>query len=207
MYSVTVKIDGIESKRRSAGLLHIVVGFFLIAKAADYYRFLNYENILPVLPVFAVAGLSLFYGFFRRRVDIFAKYNPAVRFIQIITLFILGLVMIKLGRSIDYIGLFIFAFLCVLLLASERKIFEETTIFFDEAGVSIPGNYRNHLVKWEDLTEVVVREDFLTLFHVKKKYLQFQVMQDLSTLEITKMNVFCREQIEKVGNQVDRLTR
>jgi hypothetical protein len=204
MYSVTVKIDGIESKRRSAGLLHIVVGFFLIAKAADYYRFLDYENFIATLPVFAVAGISLFYGFFRRRVDILAKYNPAIRAAQIITLIILGFVMIKLGRPIDYIGLFIFAFLCFLLLVSERKVFEPTTIYFDEAGVTIPGSYKNYLVKWEDLTEVVVREDFLTLFHVKKKYLQYQVIQDLSILEVAKLNAFCREQIEKKASMVNR---
>jgi hypothetical protein len=197
MYSVTVKIDGIESKRRSAGLLHIVVGFFLIAKGADYYRFLNYETFVPTLPVFAVAALSLFYGFFRRRVDIFAKYNFWLRLLQTITFTVLGFAILKLGRTIDYAGIFIFAFLCLLLLLSERRVFKETTIFLDESGVTIPGNYKDYLVKWEDLTEVVVREDFLTLFHVKKKYLQYQVMQDLSTLEVAKLNAFCREQIEK----------
>lgn len=204
MYSVTVKIEGIESKRRSAGLLHIVAGFFLIAKGADYYRFLNYETILPALPVFAVAVVSLVYGFFRRKIDLFAKYNPAVRLMQTLTFLILGFVMVKIGRSIDYIGIFIFAFLCFLLLISERKIFEQTTIYFDESGVTIPGTYKNYLVKWEDLSEVVVREDFLTLFHIKKKYLQYQVIQDLSTLETAKMNAFCREQIEGCKTQANQ---
>ncbi len=203
MYSVTVKIEGIESKRRSAGLLHIVVGFFLIAKSADYYRFLNYENVTYTLPFFAVAALSLFYGFFRRKVDVFAKYNFGLRLLQAISFAILGMAIIHLGRTIDYVGVFIFAFLCILLMFSEKKIFKETTIFFDEAGVTIPGNYKDYLVKWEDLTEVVVREDFLTLFHVKKKYLQYQVMQDLSTLEIAKLNAFCKEQIEKQSSMVN----
>ena len=60
----------------------------------------------------------------------------------------------------------------------------------------IPGNYKDYLVRWEDLSEVVVREDFLTLFHIKKKYLQYQVMQDLSTLEVAKLNAFCRENVK-----------
>ncbi len=203
MYSVTVKIEGVESKRRSAGLLHIVVGFFLIAKGADYYRFLNYESLLPALPFFGVAGLSLFYGFFRRRVDIFAKYNFWLRLLQVVSFTVLGFAIMNLGRTIDYIGVFIFAFLCLLLLFSERRVFKETTIFFDETGVTIPGSYKDFLVKWEDLSEVVVREDFLTLFHVKKKYLQYQVMQDLSTLEVAKLNAFCREQIEKQSSMVN----
>jgi hypothetical protein len=198
MYSVTVKIDGIESRRRSAGLLHIVVGFFLIAKGADYYRLLVYETILPTLPVFGVAAISLFYGFFRRRFDIFAKYNFWLRLLQALTFLILGIVTMKLGRTIDYAGLFIFAFICLLLMFSEKTAFKETTIFFDEAGIKIPGNYKEHLVKWEELSEVIVREDFVTFFHTGKKYLQYQVMQDLSILEVAKLNAFCREQIEKV---------
>jgi hypothetical protein len=203
MYNVTVKIEGVESKRRSAGLLHIVVGFFLIAKSADYYRFLNYESFLPTLPFFAVAAISLFYGFFRRRVDIFAKYNFWLRLLQVVSFTVLGFAIMNLGRTIDYIGVFVFAFLCLLLLFSERRVFKETTIFFDETGVIIPGSYKDFLVKWEDLSEVVVREDFLTLFHVKKKYLQYQVMQDLSTLEVAKLNAFCREQIEKQSSMVN----
>ena len=204
MYSVTVKIDGIESKRRSAGLLHIVVGFFLIAKGADYFKYLEYETIVPVIPVFLVAGLSLFYGFFRRKVDIFARYNAAIRLIQVLTFLVLGIIVMQGGRTIDYIGMFIFAFLCFMLMITERKLFEETTIFFDESGIRIPGNYKDYLVKWDELTEVVVREDFLTFFHIKKKYLQYQVMQDLSTLEVAKLNAFCREQIERNASMANK---
>ena len=205
MYSVTVKIEGIESKRRSAGLLHIITGFFLIAKGYDYYRLLNYQSFFSLLPIFLVAGISIFYGFFRRKVDVFAKYNSLVRVLQCITFLVLGAAMMKRGTTWDYAGLFLFAFLCLLLLLSEKRIFQETTLFFDEKGVSIPGNYKDHLVSWEELNEVIIREDFLTLFHVKKKYLQYQVMQDLSTLEVAKINAFCREQIEKAGVKANNL--
>ena len=79
---------------------------------------------------------------------------------------------------------------------SERRIFQETIIYFDENGIRIPGFYREHLVKWEEISDVVIREDFLTIFHVKKKYLQYQVMQNLSTLEMVKMNDYCKEKIK-----------
>jgi hypothetical protein len=200
MYSVTVRIEEIERRRRSAGLLHVVAGFFLIAKGADYYRFLHYESFLPALPVFIVAFISLAYGFFRRKIDLLAKYNFWMRLLQVITFTLLGTALLKLGRTIDYAGVFVFAFMCLVLLFTERKVFQQTTIYFKEEGVTIPGFYKDHLVKWQDLNEVVVREDFLTLFHIKNKYLQYQVVQDLSTLEVAKLNAFCREQIENVEN-------
>jgi hypothetical protein len=206
MYSVTVKIDGIESKRRSAGLLHIITGIFLIAKGFDYYRQLNFQGFISILPILGVAGISLFYGGFRRKIDVFAKYNSFVRVLQCITFLVVGIAMMKQGTTWDYAGLFLFSFLCLLLMLSEKRIFQETTLFFDEKGIMIPGNYRDHLVSWDDLTEVIIREDFLTLFHVKKKYLQYQVMQDLSILEVAKINAFCREQIEKAEASVNKLT-
>ena len=156
MYSVTVKIEGIESRRRSAGLLHIVIGFFLIAKGADYYRFLDFKTIFPTLPVFAVAFISLAYGFFRRRIDYSSQYNYWLRLLQVVTFTTLGVIFTNLAKPMDYFGVFIFAFLCILLMFSERRIFLETTIFLDKPGVQIPGYYRDHLLKWEELSEVVV---------------------------------------------------
>ncbi|MGZ5222200.1 MAG: hypothetical protein ACXWC7_19090, partial [Chitinophagaceae bacterium] len=120
-----------------------------------------------------------------------------LRLTQVVTFAYLGLMLTSFARSIDYISVFTFAFLCILLMFSERRIFNETTIFMEEAGIRIPGYYRDHLVKWQDLENVTVREDFITLFHIRKKYLQYQVMQDLSTLELAKLNAFCREKTEE----------
>jgi hypothetical protein len=200
MFIVTVKIEDIEKRRRSAGLLHIVIGLFIIAKGADHFKYLEYTNIFTVIPIFAIGIISVLYGFFRRKLDITAKYNYALRLAQVICFFILFLVFLNLGRSIDYLGVLLFAGLSVLLLFSEKKIFQETTIYIDKDGIRIPGHYREHLVQWKELTEVVVREDFITMFHVKKKYLQYQVMQDLSTLELAKINGFCKEMIGELVN-------
>ena len=193
MYSVQVRIEDIEKRRRSAGLLHLVLGFFLIAKGLDYYQYLDYSAFLPVAPVLLVASFSLFYGFFRRQLDPRSGYNQKLRILQIITFLSLAFIFARLEKSVDCAIVMVFAILALLLFFSEKKIFEETCLEFDEKGITVPGSYREHQIPWQDLSEVIVREDFITLFHVKKKYLQFQVMQDLSTLEIAKMNAFCRE--------------
>ena len=201
MYSVTVKIEAIEGRRRSAGLLHIVNGFFLVAKAADYFKYAEYTNFFAVVPTLLIGTLSLFYGFFRKRVDPFAHYNYGMRIIQVVAFAALVVMFIAIDRPADYIGISIFVVLSSILVFSEKKIFEETTIFFDENGIRIPGGYRDHMVPWSEVSNVVVREDFVTIFHVKQKYLQYQVIQDLSTLETAKMNAFCKEKIESVNRE------
>jgi len=93
--------------------------------------------------------------------------------------------------------------LCIVLMFSERKIFNDTTVYLNEDGIKIPGYYRDHLVKWNEVSEIVVREDFLTIFKNNKKYLQYQVVQDLSTLEVAKMNAYCKEKVEGQRQKVE----
>jgi hypothetical protein len=205
MYSVGVRIDGIVSRRRSAGVLHVIIGLYLIIEAAAFYRYQAYRNFAAVIPVLMIGSFSLFYGFFRRRIDLTYRYNYWLRLLQVLTFTVLGILMTGVGQPMDSISLFVFAFLCIILLFSERKIFQETNILFDEQGILIPGDYRDHLVKWDAIEDVVVREDFLTIFHKKEKYLQYQVMQDLSTLELAKMNAFCREQINRCRSEAGDL--
>lgn len=204
MYSIAVKIDGIESRRRSAGILHVLIGFFMIFHASNYYRVTNYKHFWSVALILLVASFSLFYGFFRRKIDLSANYNYWLRLIQLISFTFLGTIMVQTGgKPAGYFSVFVFVLLCILLLFSEKRIFQETTLYISDKGVTVPGYYRDHLIGWENLSEVVVREDFITLFHVKEKYLQFQVMQDLSTLEVAKMNAFCREKVEGKREKVE----
>lgn len=203
MYSIAVKIEGIESRRRSAGILHVVIGFFLIFNAANYYRFNGYKNVLPVAFILLVASVSLFYGFFRKRMDLSAHYNYWLRLIQVVSFTSLGFMTLSTGRANDYIGVFVFAILSIVLMFSEKRIFNETSVYFTNEGIKIPGYYRDHFVSWKEISEVIVREDFLTIFNVNKKYLQFRVLQDLSTLEVAKMNAFCKEKVNAERQKVE----
>jgi hypothetical protein len=197
MYTVAVKIEGTEKRRRSTALVHIIVGFFLLIKCFDLYRYLDEPVWTPILPFILVAIVSLFYGFFRKTFDAPARHNPAIRFLQTVTFLIFGTLMYRMGTTIDYIGLFLWAFLTLILFFTEKKAFGETHIVLTAEGIKIPGTYRDHLVQWTILESVTVRHDFITLFHKGKKYLQYQVMQDLSELEVVKMNAFCKEKIEE----------
>lgn len=201
MYSIAVRIEDIEKRRRSAGLLHIVLGFFLVAKGADYFKSIEYRSFLPVIPVLLIASLSLFYGFFRKKLDTGSRLNGRLRLLQLVTFLVLGIIFFMAGRVLDYMVVFVFAVFCLVLFFSERKIFEETNIILDQEGLTIPGSYKEHRVPWTDLSEVIIREDFITIFHVRKKYLQYQVLQDLSTLELAKMNAFCREKLEAIDHK------
>ena len=197
MYTVAVKIEGMDRRRRSTGLVHAILGFFLLIKSFDLFQYLESRSLSPTLPFLLIGAVSIFYAFFRNRIDPTAKHNAGLRLLQTVTFFSFGFLMYRIGKSIDYLSLFVWGFLTLILFFSEKRVFKDTVITFSENGILIPGSYRDYLVEWASLESVVVRHDFITLFHRGKKYLQYQVLQDLSELELVKMNAFCREQIEK----------
>jgi hypothetical protein len=203
MYTVAVKIEGMDRRRRNTSLVHAILGFFLLIKSFDLYHYLGSTSLVPILPFLLVGAVSLFYAFFRNRVDITAKHNAGLRLLQTVTFFSFGFLMYRIGKSIDYISLFVWGLLTLILFFSEKRIFKETVITISENGILIPGSYRDYLVSWPTLESVTVRYDFITLFHRGKKYLQYQVLQDLSELELVKMNAFCREQIELQSSTVN----
>ena len=95
MHRISIKIEGIERRKRSTGLLHIVAGLFLIANATEYHKQEAYENFFAVLPIFLVAAASLFYGFFRNKIDPHAQYNHWMRMLQFLMFSILGILLLK----------------------------------------------------------------------------------------------------------------
>lgn len=192
MYSVAIKIEALQGKQRSAALLHVVAGFFLVAKAIDYAN--SEGRVLVIAFVFLAAGiLSAIYGMFRKRLDPGGAFNSLFRRAQAAAFFILAMHFMRIDPLISYIGLYLFALVCIILQQTEKKAFEEPLLIMNEEGVRITG----HIIPWKALTELIVREDFITIFHKEKKYLQYQVMQDLSTLELAKMNAYCKEKIEE----------
>lgn len=196
MYSVAVKIEGMDRRRRTTGLMHAVVGFFLLIKSFDYYQQRVDRTPLLLLPFLFVAALSIFYGFFRTRVDAAAKYNNSLRILQFMIFVSFALVMRQSGHRFDFVVLLVWACVTFLMVFSEKRIFADTSLQLTNDGILIPGSYNEHLVRWAELESVTVRHDFITLFHRGKKYLQYQVLQDLSELEVVKMNAYCREKIE-----------
>ena len=107
MLNIPVKIEGIERRKRSTGLLHVVAGFFLIANAGTYNQLTHYEHLLVVVPVYLVALISLIYGFMRKRIDPNARYNHWVRLTQFLVFAVLGVLIINTGKTVTVLSLFL----------------------------------------------------------------------------------------------------
>ena len=201
MYTIDVKIEGIERRKQSTGLLHLAAGFFLLAKTLDLFKYNGYKNLLAVLPFFAVAAACLVYGFIKRKYDPLAKYNHWMRTMEVLAFALLGILMINKGRPIDYLILFTWAIICLFLMFTERKMFHDAKMSFKKDGIFIPGYFYNKQILWNNVKEIVARQDFITIFYPNNKFLQYEVLNHINEKELSDINLFCKSQIKLIQSQ------
>jgi hypothetical protein len=202
MLKIPVKIDGIERRKRSTGLLHIVAGFFLIANGGTYFRQMNFENLELVLPFYLVAVASLFYGFFRKRFDPLAHFNHWARLLQFLAFSALAIIFLGFSKAPQIIGLLLWSVITLFLMFTERKVFHDAYLQVKADGIHVPGYLKNNIVPWALIESFVVRPDFVTILRRDQKYVQLEILHDLGKQDIEHINQFSKQHIEQFAPKV-----
>lgn len=197
MHRIAIKIEGIEKRKKSTGLLHIVAGLFLLVNAAGYCQQLQYQNFLSVFPFFAVAIISLIYGLVRTRIDPNARFNHWVRMLQFLAFSILGILMLQLKTNLSSSILLVWAVICILLLFTERKVFHDAFLLFSQNTLTIPGYFSNKVIPWTEIENIIVRPDYVTLYYPENRYMQYELLTDISESELKNINHFCQQKLQQ----------
>ncbi len=195
MYKIPVKIEGIERRKRSTGTLHVIAGFFLVMNAHTYFKHLNYQEFLNVLPVYTVSVISFLYGFLRKRIDPAANYNHWVRTLQFLTFTILAISFTNFASGVSYFGLFLWAVVTLFLMFTERKVFHDTVIQIKEDGIHVPGYFTSHVIAWHIVADFILRTDYVTISRTNLKYVQLELLENIKADEIAAINDFSRQKI------------
>ncbi|MBD0277217.1 MAG: hypothetical protein ICV81_04515 [Flavisolibacter sp.] len=195
MYILPVKIESIERRKRSTGLLHIVAGLFLIISIGNYSKYEQYQKLLPLLPLYTVAVLSLIYGLFRKKIDPEAVYIHWVRLLQFPAFIVMGFLLFPFS-GISAFTLFLWAAVVLFLMTTEGKIFKIKGLKIAKEGIIIPSHLKDHLLPWTLIESIVIRPDFVTIFRTNKKFVQLEMVQDMDRNKIREIEVFSQQQIE-----------
>ncbi len=195
MYILPVKIDSIERRKRSTGLLHVIAGFFLIVCIGNYYRYEQYQKLLPLLPLYSVAVLSIIYGLFRKKIDSEAVYIHWVRLLQFPAFVVMGFLLFPFSK-ISAFTLFLWAAVALFLMRTERKIFKIKGLKIAKEGIIIPSHLKDHLLPWTLIESIVIRPDFVTIFRTNNKFVQLEMMKEMDRNKLKEIEVFSQQQIE-----------
>lgn len=196
MLKLSVRLEDIDRRRRSTGLLHIAAALFLFTKTLGYFRIREFGDKGLVIPLFIVVVASLLYGFFRKRWDPRSHANHWFRLAQVCGFAILAVNFINIGSQFDVIVLFAWAAICGILMFTERKIFHDSSMLFKKEGIFIPGYFSNRQIIWKNIREVVIRPDFITIFKKNNRFVQYEVHQ-ADALTIEAIDLFCKNHILK----------
>lgn len=197
MHRIAIKIDGIERRKKSTGLFHVVAGLFLLANTAEYYKESGFKNFFSVLPIFLVGVASLIYGLFRKKLDPYARFNHWIRVSQFLMFSILAVVMLQGKLEFRNIILLFWAAICIMLLFTERKIFHDAFLLFGKNNITIPGYFSNKVIPWSVIENIVVRQDFVTIYYPNNRYMQYEMLTEVTDTDIKTINLFCQQQIEQ----------
>jgi hypothetical protein len=195
MYKVAVKIEGIEKRKKSTGVLHVLAGLFLLIATGTLVKYEAFSGYTQVVLLYAAALLSFIYGLFRKRIDPVAKQNHWVRLAQFVAFAVIGISLLNKAGTVSIISYFLWAVVVVFLMFTERKVFHDTDILIKKEGIYIPGYFTNHQLPWHIISEFIIRQDFVTITRQNKTYVQLELLQKIEQQEINKINEFAANQI------------
>ncbi|GAA4330312.1 hypothetical protein [Flaviaesturariibacter amylovorans] len=193
MYTIPVRIESFEKRRRMIGTLHIISGFYLLVNAAGYVAARKGLGMEVALPMILMAFGALVYGWRRKKLDPTGRYNMPIRALEAVCFLFLALA--QSGAA--SFGLYAWAVLSVLLLFSEKALFTPTALTFTDEGILVPGSPKADLLPWNILERVIVRPDFVTLMRNDNKYVQLEVLSALDATILDGANSFSAAQIQK----------
>lgn len=183
------------TRLRLQPVMHGMVGILFLFNVIGTYKMEQPNWLIAFL--FTGMGLaSIAFPFLARRMRKFAEANTVLRMLQAFTMLsgclyffshmqpVVGFTLFLAGLGIGYIGY------------AEYKILQPSYVEFDTTGIRLPTLLGTRRIGWNEMKNVILRNDLLTLDFKTNKILQLEVLDDISTTKAAEMNKFFQTRIQ-----------
>jgi hypothetical protein len=96
---------------------------------------------------------------------------------------LIGLLLLLTGAASAYIGY------------AEYKIFQPAFARIDMMGIILPTTFSQRLIGWNQLNNVILRDDLLTLDFKNNKVMQLEVLDETGLVTAEEMNAFFKSRL------------
>ena len=192
MYKFRILHPNAMTRLRLQPVMHGMAGLLFLFNVIGAYK-MDEPNWL-IVALFVIMGLaSITFPFMIRRIRKFAEANSILRMLQAFTLMsgclyflthfqpIVGGTLFLAGLGMAYIGY------------AEYRILQPAFITVDENGITLPTLFSSRHVRWNEMNNVVLRNDLLTLDFRNNKLLQLEVLDEISPSQTADMNTFFQQ--------------
>ena len=194
MYKIRILHPNTLTRLRLQPVMHGMAGLLFLFNAIGIYNS-DKPNWWMVTFFMVVGLLSVLFPFLMRRARNFSGANSMMRLLQVFVccsgcLYFLshmqpfiGVLQLLIGAGLAYIGWV------------EHNIFKPVYIHMDITGITLPTTFSSRVVAWNQLNNVILRNDLLTVDFKNNKVLQLEVLDNIPDIKEDEINGFCRSRL------------
>ncbi|RAJ06906.1 hypothetical protein LX64_02034 [Chitinophaga skermanii] len=196
MYKFRIIHPNAITRLRLQPVMHGMAGILFMFNTMGAYRVENPNLFLVIF--FLLMGLaSMVFPFMLRRLKNIPSANGFMRIMQVVIL--LGSALYFLGHLQPTIAILqIFAGLTLAYAAyAEYKIFQPAYVELSNTNIVLPTLFAKRTIGWNELKNVILRNDVFTIDFKNNKLLQLDVADEIGIVEQEEINAFCSSRLTK----------
>lgn len=194
MYKLRILHPNAASRLRLLPVMHGLVGILFLFNAIGIYRGPQPNWFMVVF--FIVPGLaSLAFPFMAKRFKKFTEANAVARMVQVFICLTGSLYFLSHLQPLAGVLLFITGLGMAYIGWVEYRIFQPAFISMDTTGITLPTTFSQRLVGWNELNNVILRNDLFTIDFRNNKILQLEILDEPGAAQREALNTFCQSRI------------
>ena len=193
-YKIRILHPNTLTRLRLQPVMHMLVGILFLLNGIGIYNSPAPNWGMAVF--FLLLGFaSIAFPFFMKRFSNIQAANSFTRIVQAFTCFtgclfflshmepLIGLLLLLTGIAAAYVGW------------AEYKIFMPSYVRIDTTGVTLPTTFSERLIGWNQLNNVILQGDLLTLDFKNNKVMQLEVLDETGVVTAGEMNAFFKSRL------------
>lgn len=193
-YKIRILHPNAETRLRLQPVMHGLAGILFLMNGIGVYNSPSPNWSMAIF--FILLGLGcLVFPFVMKRFRNIQSANSLARMVQAFVSLtgclyflshmqpLIGALLFATGVASAYIGW------------AEYKIFQPCFVKIDMMGVLLPGTFSDKLIGWNQLNNVILRNDLLTIDFKNNKVLQLEVLDETGAVTADEMNAFFRSRL------------
>lgn len=194
MYKFRILHPNAITKLRMQPVMHGMIGILFLFNVIGVYK-MEDPNWLMALLFIALGTASLAFPFMMRKMRKMSETNSVLRLLQVFTLFSGSLFFLSHMQPIIG-GTLLLAGLGVAYTAyAEYRIMQPSYAEIGETGITLPTVFGTRAFRWNEMNNVVLRNDLLTLDFRSNKVLQLDVLDEYSPAQTAEINAFFQSKL------------
>lgn len=194
MYKFRILHPNAITKLRMQPVMHGMIGILFLFNVIGVYK-MEDPNWLMALLFIALGTASLAFPFMMRKMRKMSETNSILRLLQVFTLFSGSLFFLSHMQPIIG-GTLLLAGLGVAYTAyAEYRIMQPAYAEIGETGITLPTVFGTKAFRWNEMNNVVLRNDLLTLDFRNNKVLQLDVLDEYSPAQTAEINAFFQSRL------------